>query len=213
MTGNRDRRYRRGLPAMRPLSRSRLPWQAVVAATVLAALAALLVIVVIGGDDDSEAGTAATTDGSLELVPADEAPAGDPLGIAITWPDGLEEPLAESLQGPTVVNFFASWCPPCIAEMPDFEEVSQEVAGQVEFVGIAVQDRTADATRIVEETGITYRWARDGKGDVVAAAQVTQMPATMFIDGTGKVVSVHSGALDADELREMLESELGVTVG
>ncbi len=199
---------------MTPLSRSRLPWQAVVAATVLASLAALLVIVVLGGDDGEDAARSTpTTDGTLDLTPADEAPAGDPLGIAVTWPDGEEEPLAESLQGPTVVNFFASWCPPCIAEMPDFEEVSQEVAGEVEFVGIAVQDRTADAIRIVDDTGITYRWARDGKGDVVAAAQVTQMPATMFIDGTGKVVSVHSGALDADELREMLESELGVTVG
>lgn len=207
-------RYRRGLPAMTPLSRSRLPWPAVVAATVLAALAALLVVVVLGGDDAEEGlDSTATADGTLDLVPADDAPTGDPLGIPVTWPDGLEKPLAESLQGPTVVNFFASWCPPCIAEMPDFEAVSQQVAGEVEFIGIAVQDRAADATRIVEDTGITYRWARDGKGDVVAAAQVTQMPATMFIDGTGKVVSVHSGALDADELREMIESELGVTAG
>ncbi len=197
---------------MTPLSRSRLPWQAVVAATVLAALAALLVIVTVGGDDgDVSAGP--TTDGTLGLTPADEAASGDPLGIPVTWPDGREESLAETLQGPTVVNFFASWCPPCIAEMPDFEDVSQQVAGQVEFIGLAVQDRTADATRIVDETGITYRWARDGKGDVAAAAEVTQMPATMFIDGTGAVVSVHSGALDADELRELLESELGVTAG
>lgn len=197
---------------MRPLSRSRLPWQAVVAATVLAALAALLVIAVMGGDD-GEADAGLTTDGTLGLTPIDEAAAGDPLGVAVTWPDGDEEPLAESLQGPTVVNFFASWCPPCIAEMPDFEAVSQQVAGEVEFIGLAVQDRTADAAGIVEDTGVTYRWARDAKGDVAAAAEVTQMPATMFIDGTGQVVSVHSGALDADELRDLLESELGVTVG
>ena len=197
---------------MTPLSRSRLPWQAVVAATVLAALAALLVIVTLeGGDDDATA--APTTDATLGLTPAGETASGDPLSIAVTWPDGGEEPLAETLQGPTVVNFFASWCPPCIAEMPDFEDVSQQVAGQVEFIGLAVQDRTSDATRIVDETGITYRWARDAKGDVAAAAEVTQMPATMFIDETGAVVSVHSGALDADELRELLESELGVTVG
>ncbi len=199
---------------MTPLSRSRLPWPAVVAATVLASLASLLVIVVLGGDDgDSQASSAPTTDGSIELTPADEAPAGDPLDIAVTWPDGREAPLADALEGPTVVNFFASWCPPCIAEMPDFESVFQQVGGEVAFLGLAVQDRTADATRIVEETGITYPWARDVRGDIASAAQVTQMPSTMFIDAEGEVVSVRSGALDADELRDLLESELGVTVG
>jgi thiol-disulfide isomerase/thioredoxin len=196
---------------MTPLSRSRLPWQAVVAATVLATLAALLVVVLLEGDDSTDAGP--TTDGTFGLTPVDEVPDGDPLGVEVTWPDGEEIPLAETLEGPTVVNFFASWCPPCIAEMPDFESVFQEVTGEVDFIGLAVQDRTADATRIVEQTGITYRWARDGRGDVASAAEVTQMPATMFIDARGQIVSVHSGALDADELRALLESELGATVG
>jgi thiol-disulfide isomerase/thioredoxin len=197
---------------MTPISRSRLPWQAVVAATVLASLAALLVIAVMGGDDSTaEAGS--TTDGTLGLTPIDEAAVGDPLQIEVKWPDGEALALADIIEGPTVINFFASWCPPCIAEMPDFEEVSQEVAGEVDFIGLAVQDRTADATRIVEETGITYRWARDARGDVASAAQVTQMPATMFVGADGDVVSVHSGALDAGELRELIESELGVSVG
>ena len=201
---------------MTPLSRSRLPWQAVVAATVLAALAALAVILVLGGGDDGSdttTGPDATPQDSLELTPAEDAPTGEPLDIAVTWPDGAEIALAEVIEGPTVVNFFASWCPPCIAEMPDFEAVSQEVAGDVEFIGVAIQDRTADATRIIEDTGVTYRWARDARGDVASAAQVTQMPSTMFIDARGEVVSVHSGALDADQLRDLLESELGVTVG
>ena len=195
---------------MTPRSRSRLPWQAVVAATVLAALAALLVISVLGGGDAPDA--ASSPAGTLGLTPIDEAATGDPLEVPVTWPDGEEFTLAEAIEGPTVVNFFASWCAPCIAEMPDFEAVFQQVVGEIDFIGLAVQDRTADARRIVEETGITYRWARDAAGDVASAAEVTQMPSTMFIDGDGKVVSVHSGALDADELRELIESELGVAV-
>lgn len=192
-------------------SRSRLPWQAVVASTVLAVLAALLVIVVFGGEDGPDA--ASSPEGTLGLTPIDEAVTGDPLEVAVTWPDGEEFILAETIEGATVVNLFASWCPPCIAEMPDFESVFQQVAGEVDFIGLAVQDRTADARRIVEETGITYRWARDATGDVASAAEVTQMPSTMFIDGDGKVVSLHSGALDDDELRELMESELGASSG
>ena len=197
---------------MTPLSRSRLPWQTVLAATVLAALAAIAVIVVLGGGDDSEvAGTDATA-APLELTPVDEA-TGDiePLDATVTRPDGTEVVLGDEIEGLTVINFFASWCPPCIAEMPDFETVSQELDGQVAFLGLAVQDRTDAATEIVEETGVTYPWARDAKGDVAAAAGVTQMPATMFVDADGEVVSVHSGALDADELRELIADELGVT--
>ena len=66
-----------------------------------------------------------------------------------------------------------------------------------------------DAAGIVDETGVTYPWSRDARGDVAAAAQVTQMPSTMFVDADGEIVSVHSGALDADELRDLIEEHLG----
>jgi len=190
-------------------SRNRLPWTAVVASTVLAAAAALVVILVMGGDDAD--GTATPTPrGSLELTPTDGAAGDDPLAVDVEWPeDGSTGPLAERLDGPTVVNFFASWCAPCVAEMPAFESVFQDVGDEVAFVGVAVSDRTADARRIVEETGITYPWARDERGDVANAAKVSNMPATMFVDADGEVVTVHSGALGPDELRDLIAEHLG----
>ena len=191
-----------------PLRRSRLPWSTVAVATVLAALAALAVVLLAGGGD--EAADDVRNDGTLELEPAGGA-TDAPLTVDAQWPDGGDDrPLAEELDGPTVVNFFASWCTPCIKEMPDFEAVYQELGEQVDFIGVAVSDRTADAERIVRETGITYRWARDARGDVANAAAVTQMPATMFVDADGEVVTVHSGALDAGELRDLIEEHLGV---
>jgi len=190
-------------------ARSRLPWQAVVASTVLASLAALAVIVVLSADGGGEP---PPSEGTIELVPVDGADLDEPLAASVTWPDeGEERPLGADIDGPTVVNFFASWCAPCIAEMPDFEQVSRQLEGTVDFVGVAVNDRTADARRIVDQTGVTYPWARDARGDVSNAARITQMPATMFVDAAGQVVSVHSGALDAARLLELIESELGVT--
>jgi len=193
-----------------PTPRSRLPWPAVAAATVLAAAAALVVLLVMGGGDDDGTSTATTApQGSLDLTPADGA-GGDPLAVDVEWPaDGSVAPLADRLGGPTVVNLFASWCAPCVAEMPAFESVFQDVGDTVAFVGVAVSDRTADARRIVEETGITYPWARDERGDVANAARISNMPATMFVDADGEVVSVHSGALDADELRDLIDEHLG----
>lgn len=182
---------------------------AVLVATVLAALAAAAVLVLLGGSDDGDTVTTAPT-GSLELSPADEVGQGDPLSVPFTTRDGGEQTLDEVIEGPTVVNFFASWCPPCVKEMPDFQDVSQELDGRVAFFGLAVNDRPEDAERIVEQTGVTYDWGRDVDGRVANAAGALNMPTTMFVDAEGEVVEVHSGALDADELRALVDEHLGV---
>lgn len=188
-------------PQKRP---PRLPWQAVVAATVLALTAAGLVLLFLSGDEEPVAqGT------TLQLTPAEDLDRSDAVDVEFTDPDGDPGTLRGLLDGrPMVVNFFASWCPPCIAEMPEFEAVSQELAGTVDFVGLAVQDRPEDASRIVDTTGVTYAWARDVRGDIAGAVGVVQMPTTMLIDADGSVLAVHAGALDADGLREFVEDNL-----
>ena len=200
-------------PDRAPGRRAALPWQAVVAATVLALLAAGLVLVVASdGDDDarSEAVGPAPSE-TLELRPADEVPTGDPLDIELTDLDGRTTTIRKQLgEEPLVVNFFASWCPPCIKEMPDFEVVAGGLARRVDFLGVAVTDRPEDAERIVDQTGITYPWARDVRGDVAGAVGVVQMPTTVFISPDGTVAEVHAGAVDQDTLRRLVEEHLGV---
>lgn len=192
-----------------PPSSRALPWQAVVATTVLAFLAASGVFFLLSdnGDDDR------ATDGTLELQPLDgDATDEDPLTVPFTMQDGETGSLADLVgDRPMVVNFFASWCPPCIEEMPDFESVSEELEGQVRFVGLAVQDRPEDAERIVEQTGISYEWFRDIRGDIVAATGVVQMPTTMLIDEGGEIVEIQPGALDATALRALIAEHLGIS--
>ena len=58
------------------------------------------------------------------------------------------------------MNFFASWCAPCVAEMPAFEAVKSAVGGDVAFVGINVQDRIEDgelATLLAAHFGVEVR--------------------------------------------------------
>ena len=190
-------------------SRRALPWQAIVAATVLALTAAAMVFVLMPGGDEEPA--ADQTRQTLPLTPADEV-AGDPLEVAYTDADGSTGTLADRLDGrPLVVNFFASWCAPCVKEMPDFESVARELEADVDFFGLAVNDRPEDAEDIVDQTGVTYPWSRDIDGDIANAAQVVQMPTTMFIASDGTIEEVHAGALDADGLRALIEEHLGVT--
>ncbi|MDE0801694.1 MAG: TlpA disulfide reductase family protein [Acidimicrobiales bacterium] len=191
-------------------SRPALPWQAYVAATVLALTAAAMVLVFAsGGDSDSGPAPGDGPSVTLRDVQDDR----DPLDVEYTDVDGTTGTIRDFVAEagtPVVVNFFASWCPPCVAEMPDFEAVSQGLADDVTFLGIAVQDRPEDADRIVESTGITYDWTRDISGDIVGAAGVIQMPSTMFVSADGTVEKVQGGALEVDRLRELIDEHLGV---
>lgn len=110
---------------------------------------------------------------------------------------------------PLVVNFWASWCPPCVAEMPDFERVHQAVHDEVRFVGINTQDVREDADRLAEQTGVTYDLALDPDGDLFRDFEVVAMPSTFFVDAQGTVVHRHAGLLTEQQLRDLIDEHLG----
>jgi thiol-disulfide isomerase/thioredoxin len=122
--------------------------------------------------------------------------------------DGETVAFSELTDKPVVLNFFASWCPSCIAEMPDFEAVHQAVGEDVEFLGLAMQDRTENAKDLIEDTGISYSVGLDDTGSVFGLMGGLGMPTTVFIDADGVVQRVHSGALDADDLTDLINETL-----
>ncbi len=106
---------------------------------------------------------------------------------------------------PLVVNFFASWCVPCAAEMPAFEAVHQERGDQVTFVGVNLRDQVGDAQALVEQTGVSYDVFRDPGGDLAATMGVVVMPSTLFVAPDGRVIDMAAGELSADELRQRID--------
>jgi len=109
---------------------------------------------------------------------------------------------------PVVVNFWASWCAPCIAEMPDFETVHQALQGQVRFLGLNTQDDRASADELVERTGVTYDLALDPDGELLRAFEVVAMPTTYFVNEDGRIVHRHSGLATEQQLRELIDEHL-----
>lgn len=110
---------------------------------------------------------------------------------------------------PLVVNFFASWCAPCVAEMPAFETVHQSLGDRVAFVGVNLRDQVGAATALVEQTGVTYDIFRDPGGDLATTMGVVVMPSTLFVSPEGQVVEVAAGELSADELRQRIADLVG----
>lgn len=135
--------------------------------------------------------------------------------VRLTNFEGRDFSLQDFEGRPVVVNFWASWCPFCAAEMPDFEKVHRSVADDVAFLGIdqceSCQGGSADAARdLARETGVTYRLAEDPDGSVFVAFGGSSMPTTVFIDADGRVVEHIGGMLSESQLRDYISRLFGV---
>ncbi len=135
-------------------------------------------------------------------------PAGDPApDIAFQYFDGTTGSFADFEGKPLVVNFWASWCPACIAEMPDFQAVHEQFGERVAFLGIDMQEVNRQAAlELVEKTGVQYVLADDPKGDVYNAFGGFAMPTTIFIDENGFVVDRQNGAIFRDDLAAKIDA-------
>lgn len=111
---------------------------------------------------------------------------------------------------PLVVNFFASWCPPCVREMPEFQEVFESLDGRVAFLGLSQDPTPQDALALVERTGVTYDVGWDLDLEVYGATDSIAMPTTAFVSPSGELLDTFAGALDTESLAELIENVLGV---
>jgi len=139
------------------------------------------------------------TDSDLEAV-ADPAPS-DSYNLL----GGGTASLVDHRGQPVVLNFFGSWCPPCIREMPDLEAANQTYADDVHFVGLAVADREEDLRALIETTGVTYEIGLDPSEAVFRQIpQALAMPTTVFINADGSIGRVHAGILTADQIDDFV---------
>jgi thiol-disulfide isomerase/thioredoxin len=112
------------------------------------------------------------------------------------------------VDGPAVVNLWATWCVPCRTEIPDFEAVHRARA-DVEFVGVNIGDEPAEAAAFLDEVGPTYDQYLDRDGSVVTALDASTMPFTIVIDADGEIVERHAGAMTQSELGAAIDRAAG----
>ncbi|MEX0846415.1 MAG: TlpA disulfide reductase family protein [Ilumatobacteraceae bacterium] len=115
---------------------------------------------------------------------------------------------ASDLDGPAVVNLWATYCAPCRAEMPAFEQVANDIGDQVRFIGVNEGDDAASAQAFLDEVGVTFDQYLDANGALTDALRVTALPATVVVDADGAVLTVHSGALDEQGIRDLVADHL-----
>lgn len=113
---------------------------------------------------------------------------------------------------PVVLNFFASWCSPCLEELPMLQEAHLRSADEGFIVlGVGYQDSRWAIEDLAEDVGLTFTIVIDGDNSVGQAYRVIGPPYTFFIDPTGVILSVVPGAMDADTLQVNLDRLLQET--
>ncbi len=199
-------------------ARRRRAWQAAwaTAAVLLSLAAGLAMWRPCSGTPGS---STASTGGQPTAQPTTPARASGPPRVGKPAPDftlelldGSTLTLSEVRGKVAVVNFWATWCPPCADELPDFQTVWEEYQDKgVVFIGIAVQDVSEKPAveEMVSSLGLTYPLGLDMRGEIFPVYGVTGVPETLVVDGEGVVAFRHIGQVSAAMLREELDSLLG----
>jgi cytochrome c biogenesis protein CcmG/thiol:disulfide interchange protein DsbE len=128
-----------------------------------------------------------------------------------TWdsPSGQSIHLAALKGKPVVLNFWASWCTPCQQETPLLEAAWQQYqADGIVFIGIDYQDNRQEAQQFLQKYHVTYPVGPDASGTISVDYGVSNVPATIFIDRSGVVVSTHLGPVNDEILKAEIQQLL-----
>ena len=180
--------------------RHRLIRYAIVAAIVIV-IGGLLAREQLASDDDDDAVAVGLLD-ELEAAEGELAP-----DFVLRTLDGGQARLSDYRGKTVVLNFWASWCPPCREEMPEFQELWEQrgADGSDDLVILAVDRIREDSEGAVEgftdEVGVTFPVLFDtAGGDVEARYRVLGLPATYFIDRDGVIRARNLGPVFGDLL-------------
>jgi cytochrome c biogenesis protein CcmG/thiol:disulfide interchange protein DsbE len=113
----------------------------------------------------------------------------------------------QDLRGkPVVINFWASWCPPCRIEAPLIERTWRAYKNRdLIFLGVNIQDRKEDALNYMRQFDITYPNGPDPTGEISIDYGVSGLPVTFFISSQGEVVRRWVGAVEKSVLISAIE--------
>ncbi len=171
----------------------------------LAGLAGYAVHRWVGGTGKAGTSVGSTTASSVPTAAATSAAGLDALWAAqFSSLDGTPVRFASFRGQALVINFWASWCGPCLEEMPDFQKASQtEAASKVKFVGIGI-DYAKNMRPFADKLKITYTLLESGAQglDLVKAAGNSSgaLPFTLILDRQGRAVGRKLGKMSYAEL-------------
>lgn len=106
--------------------------------------------------------------------------------------------LSEKKGKPVLVNFFATWCPPCVEEMPAFEKIIKEYGDKIEFLAIDCGEEEAVVNKFIEENNYSFNVGYDEDMAISNIFNITGIPYTVIFDKEGNIFKDFVGARGAE---------------
>jgi peroxiredoxin len=144
---------------------------------------------------------------SIDLEGLTEAPIPGYIAPEFTLSTTLGElvSLSDEKGHPVVLNFWASWCPPCRVEIPHFQNASVKYNGRAVILGVDQGEPLPIVADFGSAMGVTYPLLLDTDNSVNRQYAVTALPTTIFIDSEGRVREVYTGIVNRAVLEDRIE--------
>lgn len=138
---------------------------------------------------------------SIARLPGEARAHGLP-DLQVTRLDGTTIYLRDFQGKPLIVNFWATWCPPCIEEMPALEDLHRSMSGEISVVAVNLGEDPEVVQAYLDQHSLTLPVLLDQSGQVAHALDIGYLPATLFVDAQGVVRSSYKGALTPEQMQK-----------
>ncbi|MCX6031247.1 MAG: TlpA disulfide reductase family protein [Chloroflexi bacterium] len=146
---------------------------------------------------------ATATGTNLPSAPAVGYPAPD---FTLTTVTGETFTLSALRGRPVVLNFWATWCPPCRAELPELQAASGRLAGRVQIVGVDQGESASQVQAFAGSLGLNFTMPLDTATTVSRLYGVRSLPTTFFIDRSGVIRQMQIGPVTEATLTQLLRT-------
>ncbi len=104
-----------------------------------------------------------------------------------------------------LINFWASWCPPCMDELPYLQEISEKTKDKLDVIGINSDDTSEDIHKIVDGLGLTFPNWIDPQAKISRMLLVSALPTSYILDENGKIQAIIVGQVSDEILQKYIE--------
>ena len=182
-----------------------------------------VMLCVLGGmiwytNKSDDKASAAETEVTETAETQDDTPVGSEVGmrcpeftVSLYGAEGGSFTVSECLGKPTVINFWATWCTPCVAELPYFQQLYDTYSDSIHLVAIHSSLITDDVQAFLDSEGLTIPFGQDDdSGSVIASlGGSTMLPMTVVLDENGVIVYNQVGSITYEKLEELVLPLLG----